>query len=59
MNKFTEKLKSKILKGLPGTEVQWQMASSDRMINNFPTSAGKDAMMLHELLTIISSFLPG
>jgi len=43
MNRFAEKLKTEIQKGLPGTEVQWQMASSDRMIKNYPRSPGKDA----------------
>jgi 8-oxo-dGTP pyrophosphatase MutT (NUDIX family) len=33
---FAEKLRIEIAKGLPGTEVQWSMASSDRMIKDFP-----------------------
>jgi 8-oxo-dGTP pyrophosphatase MutT (NUDIX family) len=40
---FSYILKTEILKGLPGTEVQWQMASSDRFVRNFPTIPGKDA----------------
>ena len=52
MNKFSEKLKSEILKGLPGTEDQWQMASSDRMIKNFPRSAGKDATVAAVLVLL-------
>jgi 8-oxo-dGTP pyrophosphatase MutT (NUDIX family) len=43
MEKFAEKLKHEIHNGLPGTEVQWQMASSDRMIRNFPRTPGPDA----------------
>lgn len=43
MNSFVQKLKTELLKGLPGTEVQWEMASSDRMIRNFPRTPGKDA----------------
>jgi len=43
MQKFAERLKQEILKGLPGTGVQWQMASSDRMIRNFPRTPGPDA----------------
>jgi 8-oxo-dGTP pyrophosphatase MutT (NUDIX family) len=43
MEKFAENLKNEIKKGLPGTEVQWQMASSDRMIRNFPVTPGADA----------------
>jgi len=44
MKNFAEILNSEILKGLPGTEVQWQMASSDRMPKDFPRTPGKDAM---------------
>lgn len=29
--------------GLPGTDVQWQMASSDRFVKNFPRIPGEDA----------------
>jgi 8-oxo-dGTP pyrophosphatase MutT (NUDIX family) len=36
MKNFAEKLKLEISKGLPGTEVQWALASSDRMIKGFP-----------------------
>jgi 8-oxo-dGTP pyrophosphatase MutT (NUDIX family) len=36
MKKFAEILKNEILSGLPGTEVQWALASSDRMIKGFP-----------------------
>jgi 8-oxo-dGTP pyrophosphatase MutT (NUDIX family) len=43
MEKFPELLKNELKKGLPGTEVQWQMASSDRLIRNFPRVPGKDA----------------
>jgi 8-oxo-dGTP pyrophosphatase MutT (NUDIX family) len=43
MNDFANKLKTEILKGLPGTEFQWQMASSDRMKLNFQRNPGPDA----------------
>jgi 8-oxo-dGTP pyrophosphatase MutT (NUDIX family) len=43
MRRFAESIRKTILEGLPGSEVQWQMASSDRMIRNFPRSPGKDA----------------
>lgn len=43
MNNFASKLKAEILKGLPGTEIQWQMASSDRMVRNYPLFPGEDA----------------
>jgi 8-oxo-dGTP pyrophosphatase MutT (NUDIX family) len=43
MHDFVTQLRNEILKGLPGTDIQWQMASSDRFIRNFPRSPGKDA----------------
>jgi 8-oxo-dGTP pyrophosphatase MutT (NUDIX family) len=43
MQHFADRLKKEIANGLPGTEVQWQMASSDRMVRNFPRIPGKDA----------------
>ncbi len=43
MKNFLESLKSAIHKDLPGTEVQWQMASSDRMMRDFPGIPGPDA----------------
>jgi 8-oxo-dGTP pyrophosphatase MutT (NUDIX family) len=43
MRKITELLKNEIQRGLPGTDVQWEMASSDRMIRNFPRTPGEDA----------------
>jgi 8-oxo-dGTP pyrophosphatase MutT (NUDIX family) len=36
MNPLAEKIKEAVSKGLPGTNVQWEMASSDRMIRDFP-----------------------
>lgn len=36
MKNFAEKLRLEISNGLPGTEVQWALASSDRMIKGFP-----------------------
>ena len=43
MKNFVTILKTELEKPLPGTEVQWEMASSDRMIKNFPRIPGKDA----------------
>jgi 8-oxo-dGTP pyrophosphatase MutT (NUDIX family) len=43
MNSFPAKLKAELQKDLPGTEVQWQMASSDRMMKNFPRVPEKNA----------------
>ena len=43
MREFTDKLKAEIEKGLPGTEVQWALASSDRLMKNFPRIPRKDS----------------
>jgi 8-oxo-dGTP pyrophosphatase MutT (NUDIX family) len=43
MKKFADKLKLEIVKGLPGTDVQWAMASSDRLVKDFPRVPGKNA----------------
>lgn len=43
MNNFAHKLREEILKGLPGTEVQWALASSDRMIKGFPRFPKEDS----------------
>ncbi len=52
MNKLADKLTSEILRGLPGTEIQWQMASSDRMIRDFPRSPGNDARVAAVLILL-------
>jgi 8-oxo-dGTP pyrophosphatase MutT (NUDIX family) len=52
MNRFADNLKQEIQKGLPGTEVQWEMASSDRMIRNFPRTPGKDARVAAVLILL-------
>ena len=49
---FHDKLKTEILKGLPGTEIQWQMASSDRMVRNFPMFPGEDARVAAVLILL-------
>lgn len=36
MKEFAEKLKKEISSGLPGTQIQWALASSDRMVKGFP-----------------------
>jgi 8-oxo-dGTP pyrophosphatase MutT (NUDIX family) len=43
MKDFAEKLRIEISKGLPGTEVQWVLASSDRRIEGFPRFPKKDS----------------
>ena len=45
MNDFPNKLKTEIQKGLPGTEIQWQMASSDRLVRDYPVFPGEDARL--------------
>ena len=52
MNSFIELLKTELQKPLPGTEVQWQMASSDRMVKDFPRIPGKDARVAAVLLLL-------
>ena len=52
MEKFADNLKTEILRGLPGTEVQWQMASSDRMVINFPRTPGEDARAASVLILL-------
>jgi 8-oxo-dGTP pyrophosphatase MutT (NUDIX family) len=49
---FTSRLKAEIQKGLPGTGIQWQMASSDRMVMNFPRVPGKDARIAAVLILL-------
>jgi 8-oxo-dGTP pyrophosphatase MutT (NUDIX family) len=52
MDRFPESLKNELLKGLPGTEVQWQMASSDRMVKNFPRTPSSDARAASVLILL-------
>lgn len=52
MRSFVDLLKAEINKGLPGTEVQWQMASSDRMVRNFPRKPGPDAKVAAVLILL-------
>jgi 8-oxo-dGTP pyrophosphatase MutT (NUDIX family) len=52
MNDFAVSLKNEILKGLPGTDAQWQMASSDRFIKNLPRFPGKDARVAAVLILL-------
>lgn len=44
MQDFAEKLKQELSNGLPGTEVQWEMASSDRMVKDFPRNRRDDSL---------------
>lgn len=52
MMQFPDLLRQEILKDLPGTEVQWEMASSDRMMRNFPRTPGKDARAASVLILL-------
>jgi 8-oxo-dGTP pyrophosphatase MutT (NUDIX family) len=52
MDDFSNRLKNEILKGLPGTDTQWQMASSDRFLKNFPRFPGKDARVAAVLILL-------
>ncbi len=49
---FTENLKSALNKNLPGTEVQWEMASSDRMIRNYPRKRKSDSKLAAVLILL-------
>jgi hypothetical protein len=41
-----------ILKGLPGTEIQWRMASSDRFIKKISKSPGKGSREVAVLILL-------
>jgi 8-oxo-dGTP pyrophosphatase MutT (NUDIX family) len=40
---FKDSLRKEIEKGLPGTDVQWALASSDRLVRDFPRVSRKDS----------------
>ena len=52
MNRFYRILKDELRKPLPGKEIQWEMASSDRMIKNFPKLPGDDARLAAVLILL-------
>lgn len=52
MQNFLEILKTELEKPLPGTEVQWQMASSDRMLRDFPRVPGEDSRIAAVLVLL-------
>jgi 8-oxo-dGTP pyrophosphatase MutT (NUDIX family) len=52
MENFASELKSEILRGLPGTKVQWEMASSDRFVQDFPLFPGEDARVAAVLILL-------
>lgn len=51
MENFIEKLQVGLKKGLPGTEVQWQMAPKERF-SNFPSEPGKDTLEASVLILL-------
>ena len=55
MNDFPSKLKTEIQKGLPGIEIQWQMASSDRLVKDYPMFPGEDARVAAVLILLYPS----
>jgi 8-oxo-dGTP pyrophosphatase MutT (NUDIX family) len=48
----TRSLQAALRKDLPGTEVQWEMASSDRMIRNYPRKRRSDSMLAGILILL-------
>ena len=52
MDAIAVSLQNEIFKGLPGTDAQWQMASSDRFIKNFPRFPGEDARVAAVLILL-------
>lgn len=52
ISSFITSLEAAISKGLPGTDVQWEMASSDRMIKGFPRDPGPDARIAAVLILL-------
>ncbi len=52
MNSLIELLKAALQKPLPGTDVQWEMASSDRMLKGFPRIPRDDARVAAVLILL-------
>lgn len=52
MSNIAETLRAEILKGLPGTEVQWEMASLDRVFLGFPRIPRSDTRKAAVLLLL-------
>ena len=49
---FIESLRDELCKPLPGTDVQWEMASSDRMIRDFPRQKKNDSKLAAVLILL-------
>lgn len=52
MHYLIKELITELKKDLPGTEVQWQMASSDRMVRKFPRVPSKDVRVAAVLILL-------
>jgi 8-oxo-dGTP pyrophosphatase MutT (NUDIX family) len=52
MTHFKDKLRLEINKELPGTDVQWELASSDRMLRNFPRVPREDSVKAAVLILL-------
>lgn len=52
MNHLAQLLRERISSRLPGTDVQWEMASSDRMVKDFPRVPGPDARVAAVLILL-------
>jgi 8-oxo-dGTP pyrophosphatase MutT (NUDIX family) len=52
IEEFAWKLKTEISKGLPGSEVQWALASSDRRIKGYPRTPREDAVQAAVLILL-------
>lgn len=55
INELAEKLGGALLKELPGTGVQWEMASSDRMVQGFPREKNKNSRLGAVLILLYPS----
>jgi 8-oxo-dGTP pyrophosphatase MutT (NUDIX family) len=49
---FINELKKEIAKSLPGTQVQWRMASSDRLLKGFPREPKEDSIPASVLILL-------
>lgn len=49
---FTNNLKEALVTDLPGTDVQWEMASSDRKIEDFPRKRNPDSKLAAVLILL-------
>lgn len=52
MDNFSGRLEEALRKPLPGTDVQWEMASSDRMIKHFPRKKRSDSKLAAVLILL-------